>query len=178
MNSLCFMRRDLSNRWKDLHCRIDFRASIHWTSVRRFRRKGSERSPGAIRTRWSVSSWVTQTTITGHQNPVSGVMLDRAKAARRGERGWLMAIGEVGLLADRIFAQRPTRSPPNAAGLALIPLSRFFMKSFLDKPSAPNVSSKTGPLWSLAYTSDVCVDAYRTFSESRGDHVMHAALGG
>ena len=75
-----------------------------------------------------------------------------------------------------VFARTPPPSPPHAACLAVTPLLRFFVKSFLDKPSASIVRSKTVPSRRLDYTSDVCVDAYRTFSESRGDHFMHACL--
>jgi hypothetical protein len=37
----------------------------------------------------------------------------------------------------RIFAQLPTPSPRDAAGLALTPLSEFFMNRFLDNPHSP-----------------------------------------
>ena len=46
---------------------------------------------------------------------------------------WSMQILSLG----RIFAQPPRPSPADAAGVAYVPLSRFFVKSFLDKAFSP-----------------------------------------
>ena len=80
------------------------------------------------------------------------------------------------LSRGRIFAQPPTPSRPPAAWLSSVPLSRIFCGKVFGQALSPIVSSKTDPSRRLDYTSDVCVDAYRTFSESRGDHFMHACL--
>ena len=50
------------------------------------------------------------------------------------------------LSLGRIFFQTTTPSPADSAGLAYVPLSRFFVKSFLDKPSAPHRKLKNWPL--------------------------------
>ncbi len=58
--------------------------------------------------------------------------------ARHNERGQLRWIVRLGNLGVRVFSRTPTARGAGRSGLAVTPLLRFFVQSFLDKPSVPH----------------------------------------